>query len=208
MRVEVPRQSIYRRLGSCPSLTRISADRQRTVDEAIDEAVQVIQLQGAYCRAGITERSGNQVLLDTGDRFVSRDIVTFLQRCDEVFCMAATSGPDIVDQIQRLSTVEDTTKAVIFDAVASEMTDAALQWLMEYAQRQMYRQQRLLMKKRFSCGYGDFSLAHQKVFYTLLHLSELHITLTEQYILIPEKSVTALSGIYSRSASSPDHTDG
>ncbi len=56
-------------------------------------------------------------------------------------------------------------------------------------------QSRVVSRKRFSPGYGDFDLANQRIFYSLLELDKLDIQLTESCILIPEKSVIAMTGV-------------
>ncbi|MBR4376039.1 MAG: methionine synthase, partial [Spirochaetia bacterium] len=47
----------------------------------------------------------------------------------------------------------------------------------------------------FSPGYGDFDLKNQRIFYSLLHLEQFGIHLTESYMLVPEKSVIAMTGV-------------
>ena len=52
-------------------------------------------------------------------------------------------------------------------------------------------------KPRFSPGYGDFSLEHQRDFMRILDLeNSLGLTLTGSLLLVPEKSVTAVIGLY------------
>lgn len=47
------------------------------------------------------------------------------------------------------------------DAVASEMADAALDWIMDYINRQLRREGRHLLPRRFFAGYADFALDNQ-----------------------------------------------
>ena len=98
---------------------------------------------------------------------------------------------DIIKQ-QRGS---DLATAVIFDAVASEYTDACFNWLMQFYRQELVRENRIFAQKRISCGYGDFSLSNQKFFYEALQLSVLGIALTPHSMLVPEKSATAIVGI-------------
>ena len=61
----------------------------------------------------------------------------------------------------------------------------------------LLRSARRLTRKRFSAGYGDFSLENQWDIYTLLSLGSIGITMTPTCVLIPEKSVTAVAGVLS-----------
>ncbi|HAR48794.1 MAG TPA: methionine synthase, partial [Smithella sp.] len=44
-------------------------------------------------------------------------------------------------------------------------------------------------------GYADFNLGNQKAIYEILQMEKIGVTMTPHFILIPEKSVTAISGI-------------
>jgi cobalamin-dependent methionine synthase I len=113
--------------------------------------------------------------------------------------MGATAGSAIMDAIRGDTAGRDVTRGVVLDAAASEMTDAALDWIMDYFNRTLRRENKSLFKKRFSAGYGDFLLENQKTIYNLLQLDRLGVGITESCMLIPEKSVTAISGIESLS---------
>ena len=54
----------------------------------------------------------------------------------------------------------------------------------------------LYLRPRFSPGYGDFSILHQKELLQMLEApKKIGLTLTEGYMLTPTKSVTALLGM-------------
>jgi len=70
---------------------------------------------------------------------------------------------------------------------------------MDYFNQSLRRENRRLLGKRYSAGYGDLFLETQKVIYGLLQLDRIGIEITESCMLIPEKSVTAITGIESHS---------
>jgi cobalamin-dependent methionine synthase I len=51
------------------------------------------------------------------------------------------------------------------------------------------------LPRRFSAGYADFNLENQKAIYDMLQMGKIGVTITPNFILLPEKSVTAISGI-------------
>ena len=58
------------------------------------------------------------------------------------------------------------------------------------------QQQGKYIRPRFSPGYGDFSISHQKDFISLLDTpKKIGLSMTETYMLTPTKSVTAVIGI-------------
>jgi cobalamin-dependent methionine synthase I len=114
--------------------------------------------------------------------------------CNEALWCAATAGSGIAHQIHE-SEKNNLTRAVIFDAVASEMTDSALDWIVDYVNGVLRRENKQLTSKRISCGYADFDITYQKTIYEMLKLKILGIEITETCMLVPEKSVTAVLGI-------------
>jgi len=66
---------------------------------------------------------------------------------------------------------------------------------MEYYGGQLRRSQKAVSRRRYSAGYGDFSLENQQLMYERLHLKEIGVKITDTFILVPEKSVTAIAGI-------------
>ena len=88
-----------------------------------------------------------------------------------------------------------TTRGVVLDAAASEITDAALDWIAGYFDQILRRERKRLLHARYSAGYGDLLLENQRTMHRLLTLEKIGVTITESCILIPEKSVTAITGI-------------
>jgi len=109
--------------------------------------------------------------------------------------MGATAGHPIMEAIREKTNHGDLTAAVVYDATASEMTDAALDWIMHYINGQLRREGKHLLPRRFSAGYADFALENQKAMHQKLQMEKIGVSITPDYILLPEKSVTAISGI-------------
>ncbi|MFC1752232.1 methionine synthase [Thermoproteota archaeon] len=195
VKVEIPRKGIYTRLGYRADKTHISSQQEELVEGYIEQAVSLLSLKAAYLRIPIRENDTLKVTLENGEVFESSNLAKMLYDCDEVLLMAATGGSEIVDSIRKNSLGGDVTQAVVFDATASETVDATLDWLMEYVNRDMRRENKRLLKRRFSAGYGDLQLANQKLIYDILDLKQIGILIGKNFILSPEKSVTAITGV-------------
>jgi cobalamin-dependent methionine synthase I len=109
--------------------------------------------------------------------------------------MAVTIGPAIAEMASEFLGRNDGAAALICDAVGSETADAAMDWLHRFLAAQLRRRGSVLTPRRFSAGYGDFSLEHQRLFYGLLDLERLGVHLTQSCMLVPEKTVTAVAGV-------------
>ncbi len=193
--ITVPKAKVYSRLGYAEGKTQVTNEQRDNVERCIEEAMGLIDLKGAALRVPIAAIEGDCVRLLDDVVFESKSLADFFKGCQEVLFMAATGGNKIMKAIKENSAGEDVTKAVIFDAAASETVDAALGWIMDYFSYELRRENKALTANRFSAGYGDFSLINQEVIYNSLELKKLGISLNQGYMLVPEKSVTALAGI-------------
>lgn len=193
--IDPPREKIYQRLGYKKKTTAISAKQLKETELYINEASSFISLRGNFSRLKINHNDGEKIILSEDLIFHSRKLSVFLRDCKEAVLMGATAGNTIMDAIKKKTGQNDLATAVVYDATASEMTDAALDWLMNYINRILRRESKYLLPRRFSAGYADFNLENQKIIYEHLQMKTIGVTITPNFILIPEKSVTAISGI-------------
>ena len=195
--VETPREQIFHRLGYKKGRTQISSVQLHEIESFIDEAVTIVCLRGVAVRIPILDRGEGWTRLKTGQSMNSAQLTALLVNSEEILLIGATTGEDIMARIRDDSARNRMTRAVVFDATASELTDAALDWIIRYVNHALRRENKRLTRKRFSAGYGDFPLINQEWIYQSLSLDRLGVCLTGAYMLRPEKTVTAVLGIES-----------
>ncbi|MFA4915476.1 MAG: hypothetical protein WC560_02250 [Syntrophales bacterium] len=193
--ISVPHKRIYGRLGYRRGVTRIPSRQQEAVEQYIEDAGSLIHLQGTALRLPIKENDTARITLSNDLIFESRQLAAFLKHCQEVILMGATAGNDIMRAIEKDAASDNLKRSVVFDAAASEMADASLDWIMSYFKQNLRRENKTLMQKRYSAGYGDFLLENQKTIHRLLELDRIGVKITASCILVPEKSVTAIAGV-------------
>jgi hypothetical protein len=193
--VSPPLVKIYRRLGFKKTTSQISSKTQKETDRIISQAAALISLRGSFTRLAINDNINGKISLDGDAIFHSKKLSVFLRDCKEAVLMGATAGNEIMEAIKEKSAQGDLQAAVIYDATASEMADAALDWIMDYINQLIRREKKTLLPRRFSAGYADFDLSNQKIIYQLLALEKIGVRITNECILLPEKSVTAISGL-------------
>lgn len=181
--VPVPKKEIYSRLGYAQGITQLTDSERKKIEKVIQQALDYIELKAAVVR------------VPKEDIFQSQSLNQLLKDSLEMLVIAATASSAIMEAIAQNIREQNLTVATIFDAVASEMVDDALTWVINYLNVKLRRESKIVTPRRFSCGYGDFDLKYQKDIYRLLSLEKLRITITDNYMLIPEKSVTAVAGI-------------
>jgi cobalamin-dependent methionine synthase I len=161
----------------------------------MEEAASIIRLQGSFLRLSIRKNDGLTVALEGRTTFRSEKLCAFLGKSRDAVLMGATAGKPIMDAIGEKTAQGNLTAAVVYDATASEMTDAALDWIMNYVNGRLRREGRRLLPRRFSAGYADFSLDNQKAMHKKLQMEKIGVSITPDCILHPEKSVTAIGAI-------------
>ena len=161
--IEVPRESILRRLGFRAGKTFVTQVKKQQIDRAIDGARALITLKGVARRVAIKKKNDSIIVLESGIVFKSKNLFAFLKESNEIMLIAATVGKKITDAISKKSTGKDVETAVIWDALASEMADGSLNWIQQYCNRFLWRENKQLTRNRYSCGYGDFLLENQNL---------------------------------------------
>jgi len=190
-----PKEDIYRRLGYVRESTFLKEEHIQKTDLYIDESAEYIQLKGCACRVGVESIDNGVIKLVNDIIFESKDLAKFLLGSKEVLIMGATAGELIMNKIQSFSQTNDLARGIVYDASASEIVDGALDWILNFSGRAIVREGLVLDHRRFSAGYGDFALKNQKVICEFLQMDKIGVKLTKSFLMLPEKSVTAISGI-------------
>lgn len=165
------------------------------INALIKENILNCELKGCYLRSKIKDRGVGYIELESGVRWVSAKLSAFLEHSEEIFLLAVTAGEGLTKRRDELIAEESAFEPVIIDALGSEMVEAAADWLHNYLGRGLLRMGQKCSRLRYSPGYGDFELSNQKSFFKLLKLEGVGLTLSDSYLITPEKSITAVIGI-------------
>lgn len=189
------REMIISRLGYRKGFTVLSNSDLALIDEGIMLGSSLCKPAGAYLFTGMASVDSEGVLLDNGISFKSKSLAKLLKDSRFVLLMASTLGKDVTDRIAFEVESGDAAKGLILDSVASQTADAVLDWMMQLLGKMLSRKGLKLTKHRYSPGFGDLPLAFQKDIFDVLHLDLLDMSLTEKFMLVPEKSVIAIAGV-------------
>ena len=112
----------------------------------------------------------------------SDDLGRFLGTSEQVIILAATLGIGVDVFLQQLI-LTDIAKAVLADKLASKLVE-------EYVNK--IQADLFITGKRYSPGYGDFDIKHQKDILKMLGCEKIGLYMTDGYMLTPQKSITAI----------------
>ena len=140
-----------------------------------------------------TAEDGGEILCMAGLEIRSRDLAKNLSDCTAVYMMAATIGPG-PDMLVRRASVGRMSRAVIYQAAGAAMIENWCDLINGRIRREAYKEG-LYTRPRFSPGYGDLPLEMQRDIARILNMpKEIGVSLTENLLMTPSKSVTALIG--------------
>ena len=126
--------------------------------------------------------------------FSSKNLASHIRDCEWVILLAVTLGTE-ADTIIRRYCVIDAAKAAVAQAVCTAMLESFCDSL-ECHIASEESGEGVFLKSRFSPGYGDFNIIHQKDILKLLEYKKrTGITLTDKFMMIPAKSITAIIGL-------------
>lgn len=134
--------------------------------------------------------SAEGVLLDCGVYFKSEKLAHYLADCEELLLLGATLGIRVDAAIRRFALM-----SVAEGAAAQAIGAALIESYCDEIQAELDTGD-LKQKTRFSPGYGDWDLNEQTKIFNLLDCAKtIGLTLTDGYMMVPTKSVTAVIGL-------------
>lgn len=191
----INRDFVLRRMKYKKNITLLTEDQLSFVESSIAEGISLLTPRGVMGRFEVIDRIDDCIIIENGIRIKSKSLAKLLKNSTEVLFLAATAGNRIVERIHNEINNGDAALGVIMDSVASEAVDASLGWIKDFAAKLALREGKIVTRHRYSPGFSDFSIDYQKNIYEALQLQNIGLKLTEKYMLLPEKSAIAVTGI-------------
>jgi hypothetical protein len=189
------KERILSRLGYRKGITELGDDDIVMIQKAIQLGADLCKPAGAYLELPVFRHDVNGVILAGEISLQGQGLARLLENSNTVVLMASTVGSGVVERIHREVENGNAAAGLILDSVASQTADAVLDWLTGFLEHLLAREGKKLTKHRYSPGFGDLPLACQKPIFEALQLEKLQVSLTERFMLTPEKSVIAIAGV-------------
>ena len=182
----------YRYLGYRGSTPDEESDA--LIRQCLQDVQEAARPASAMRRVEVTWREQENTL-DLGPICVqSKTLARHLRGCHHAVIFAATIGIE-VDRMIKRARIGGIAREAMLQAAGAAVVE-------EYCDRieaQVIAEEKergYITRTRYSPGYGDFALEHQPEVLSLLNASkQAGITLTDGFLMIPSKSVTAVIGI-------------
>lgn len=171
---------------NAPDSLRKTALSMRTLALKTAKPHRIIALQNVSVR--------NNKVLFNGQAFHSKNLSYLLKDSQEAALFLVTLGGTITQSIKHLLEQEKPDEAYLLDKIASLLTERYADDTQAHIV-QKRRHQSVCPTRRFSPGYGDWDVREQKKIFTLLQPEKIGVQLTRRFMMVPEKSISAIFGI-------------
>lgn len=183
--MRIPKKSSLAELGE-PAM-------ERAIRTAIEEGYRMVEGKGVYRTLSITGTDHQLVRTkETETLFVGEKMVKLLKNCDYATLIVATIGPQIENEVDRLTGPEPA-HAYFLERVGAWMADYMGIWVDKMLEREIIRAG-YSRTYRFGVGYGDWPLSSQTEVMKLTRADQIGISLNEAFIMLPRLSVSAVIG--------------
>ena len=172
--------------------TTIDEEILSIIQESFQELEKISELKSIHHIFDLTEKDDE---LQIGNLLIkSQSLQRNLKGCTQVVLFCATMGL-AVDRRIRSYELTNMAKAVVMQACAAAILEEYCDEMQGEIAQQL-AEEKLYLRPRFSPGYGDFSILHQKEILDMLDAPKrIGLTMTDAYMLAPTKSVTAVIGV-------------
>ncbi|MFH1282663.1 MAG: vitamin B12 dependent-methionine synthase activation domain-containing protein [bacterium] len=195
--IAIDRKALLKRLGYIDKKQEVSRSFVGLVTAILDLAHMLIQPKQIVNISNIDKFSESSLKLDNGFIIESKNVSNLLQCCSKVFSFVITIGPKLENKRDHFFKQNEPTQAMLLDACGSVAIETYADKLNKSAESEFAKKD-FILTKRYSPGYGDWHISAQKNFLGLLSAKKIGVELNDNFIMTPEKSISALIGLKSK----------
>lgn len=190
--LKIDRDEVLRYLGHNGQI--INEHMMDLIDECRREIVHIISPRFTYSYMNVKKAEEGVIVEGTSLILKGNDIRNHLKNSTECALMAVTLGNEIERKTRQYERI-NLTKGIILDACATTAVEEVCD-MVENEIRTYAENKGMGITFRYSPGYGDLPLDIQRSFLSVLDTQKkIGLTASENNLLFPRKSVTAIIGI-------------
>ena len=191
--VDIDRSSVCQYLGYKTDVE--PSDRIASLlDEYIERAGHLIEPSYSYITSDIERVEGSRALIKGRVVFKSEVIARLLEHCEKVAVFILTIGDRLEETVGSLADNGQIVEAYVLDAIGSSVAES-LADVVQSKIGDVARAQGLCISRRFSPGYCDWDIKQQRVLFRAMDGNSLGVCLSDEYMMIPQKSISGSIGI-------------
>lgn len=190
--VTVPRPLVLLRLGYRRP-DQVPAKTRTLLDEVQEQVQGMLAPRAVWDAFPVSEPGPGEIAIGDTVRSAGRSLFERLAGCRRAVLFAATIGPGVEAWQADLMAAGEMTRGLLADACASSAA-IALGMEMERVVTRWLKAEGLEATRRHAPGYGDWGLEAQAPLLRLLDAERIGITLTEDFLMVPAKTISGVIG--------------
>ena len=191
--IDIDKQEVCRYLGYRNG-RRPTSCISSLIDKETEEANNLIRTSCFYQLKSIKRVRPPQVILEDGLTITSEVLSKVLPRCQQVAIFVVNIGRGLEKRVDQLMKEGNMLRATILDAAGSGAVEEAV----DYLQNQLHElanSNGAEITMRYSPGYCDWDITQQRVLFEAMNSASLGVSLTDECLMVPRKSVSGLIGL-------------
>jgi len=188
----IEKQEVLNRIGYDVAI-KISPRINTLVDDYLENYHDFIVPSFSCVYKDIAESSGNRTRIG-GVTFKSGVLTRLLMECRFAAVFVVTIGSYLEELVANLSDSGMVLEATVLDAVGSGAVETLVSEVKAEIRREV-TEYGLVVSRRFSPGYCDWDITQQTKLFELLDGNTAGVTLTENMLMTPRKSISGIIGI-------------
>ncbi|OGL44519.1 MAG: hypothetical protein A2161_13510 [Candidatus Schekmanbacteria bacterium RBG_13_48_7] len=197
LQVKIPVKKVMNKLGYRGKHSQPHQKILRLIETEFETVRDLIDVKVIYGVCALDLKSPQTIILENNFYIKSMKLFKFLNYSISAYLMAITIGPSLDNHIKKLLENGEFSKAVIADVIGSESVEHAAN-IFHKKIRHEESIKSFSVTGRYSPGYGDWKLEDQLSLHELLETKRIGISLTEGYMMIPQKSISAIIGVFKK----------
>lgn len=193
MDIKVDRKDVCRYLGYSPDVEP-SARIASLLDEYVETARNLIRPCYSFIIKDIKAIVGSRVFIEGSVVFTSEAIAKLLERCEKVAVFILTIGGRFDETVRWLADSELIIEAYALDAIGSSIAEGLANSVQDRI-REAAHARGLCISRRFCPGYCDWDISQQEMVFGAMNYEYSGVLLTDDYLMVPEKSMSGIIGI-------------
>lgn len=190
---EIDKRQICNYLGYCAECeppARISS----LIDEYVENVHHLIDPVHSYIIKDIERVENSYVFLEGSIVLKSRVIARLLEWCCQAAVMVATIGNQLEEMACQLAEDGLMVQSAVLDTIGSDAVERVADFVQGRI-REVASAQGLCISPRFSPGYCDWNIVQQKKVFQAIGRDTAGVSLTEDCLMVPRKSISGIIGI-------------
>jgi hypothetical protein len=179
------------RKGSAPART------VKKIKSFIDQSKDMLEPMVLESELNVLKSENGNLVLSPRVELKSRKLSRTFKDCDTAKVFVATVGKKIENRINELMEDNRTAEASILDAIASVAVEDTIESFHSRVDLKLKSRSRCATL-RFSPGYCDWDIKEQKKLFNLVDASRIGVTLSDNSLMSPRKSISGIFGIGQR----------